>query len=691
MVIYKLDGKKYFERLIVLESTDTRTIEEVKSSMNQLITRFNLQGKSVISIGTKYGHEEYWLYKVGCTLTLLDNGFNVLLKESVKETKDTDNKDLTYIIGDIHDVVKGKTEKYDVIYTSGLPDPVLWDGENGFSDVMFECIEKFLDKGLFICQSYHIGLKMVDPTSIEIIKEQCKQRNLFLVSIYCFFPQYSHVSLTIIFKGNKDEFERYIKSIERNPQINRFHGRSRSTDLTKMIYPFEKTNVIIVSMERCGSSWLGAIISEVYEAITGKLVKWNHEISRVQSIDSKYDLPQGWNSVYNVSPLDLLKRGYDKVIVLERNLETLKRVFWMSQRLVHKDMPYEDGLIKYSHFFDTIEKYWNIVYSNKIEDPRVLWVNLDDLNSYTFNTFNEIFDFLEFPKNRPILVPVNPPERNWQCFSDILAKGHKPSDTLKLIELKYTSNITEAQIQTQAIMNKTYDENTPKLSDILYKYANKPNPYKIVEEEIGAQGSRSFRIGIDAMVDVLELIKTPNCELCNKEFEVNEDKYSIQEWYIYLIPPSTEIIRCLIVCRACREEKGGKIIVRENMDIIELMKPSDCELCNTLFKENEKRFTIQEWYIYIYPPATEITKCFVVCKKCREEKGAKIIMRENINLIDIMKSSNCEQCDKPFEENEERETIQEWHIASTGSTIPKCFVVCKECRERIGPQIHIKE
>lgn len=360
-------------------------------------------------------------------------------------------------------------------------------------------------------------------------------------------------------------------------------------------------------MERCGSSWLGAIISEVYEAMTGELVKWNHEISRVLATDTKYDLPLGWNSVCDVDPQALLDRGYDKIIVLERNLETLKRVFWMSQRLFHKDMSYTDGLREYYRFFESIEKYWKIVYGKKIDNKRVFWISLDDLNNYTFNTFNELFDFLEFPKeNRPILIPVNPPERNWQCFSDILAKGHKPSDTLKLIELRYASNITEAQIQTQAIMNKTYDENIPILSDLHYKYANNPNPYR-------GQGNRRFRIMIDAMVDVLELMNRSNCELCNKNFEKNEEKYTIQEWYIYQYPPSTTITRCFIVCKNCREEKGPEINIRENMTEVEIMKRTHCELCETEFIENIDRFTIQEWLVT--PTSSTISKCYVVCKK----------------------------------------------------------------------------
>ena len=42
--------------------------DKCKNPMNQLINHFDLAGKTILSIGPNFGHEEYWLYKSGCKL-----------------------------------------------------------------------------------------------------------------------------------------------------------------------------------------------------------------------------------------------------------------------------------------------------------------------------------------------------------------------------------------------------------------------------------------------------------------------------------------------------------------------------------------------------------------------------------------------------------------------------------------------
>lgn len=348
-------------------------------------------------------------------------------------------------------------------------------------------------------------------------------------------------------------------------------------------------NLMLVSMERSGNSWMGAVISEIHQGIYGgEIPKWYHEISRVYAVDPKYPMPEGWCSVYDVDPQELLDRGYDKIIVLERNLETVERAFFM-----YHDMPYSEGLERYPEYFESIRKYWNIVHKERIDDPRIHYVHLDDLNNHTFDAFNKIFDFLGYPKKvkahdtmswcrnynekdsmceyqecghcltfepkvqRGLVVPVNPPDRNWQCFSDFLPIGHPVSDTLKMIQLRYASNQTEAQIQLQAIKEGKDDRNMKMNEDNIYPYIfyNEDytvieNPYKMAPEERDYQGNCSFRVVVDALVDVLEVMKEEECAMCLCEVD---DKYTLEVWR------EATIIKHIVVCKECKEKYGYRV------------------------------------------------------------------------------------------------------------------------------------
>ena len=84
-------------------------------------------------------------------------------------------------------------------------------------------------------------------------------------------------------------------------------------------------NVIILSRETGGGSMVGAIISQMHYAFTREKIFWNYEISRLMAIDPDYNFPKGFCLVYYVNPLDLLKRVYDKIIILKRDIESIKQ------------------------------------------------------------------------------------------------------------------------------------------------------------------------------------------------------------------------------------------------------------------------------------------------------------------------------------------------------------------------------
>lgn len=68
-------------------------------------------------------------------------------------------------------------------------------------------------------------------------------------------------------------------------------------------------------------------------------------------------------------------------------------------------------------FFSNIKKKW-LKLQVEINDPRFLRIRLEDWNNFTFQTFNKILDFLEFPKTkRPFLIPVKIEKRNFEGYS----------------------------------------------------------------------------------------------------------------------------------------------------------------------------------------------------------------------------------------------------------------------------------
>jgi len=246
-------------------------------------------------------------------------------------------------------------------------------------------------------------------------------------------------------------------------------------------------NVIVLTVERCGCSWMGAIISEVHKHCHGDPIIWNYEISRCIATRPKYYIPKGYCSVYYVRPEQLLEKEYDKIIVLHRDLESLKQKLFQ-----YHFGPNQKVLKKHEPFFEEIEFYYNLTFNKKITNERLLWVELSDLNNHCISTFNKIFDFLEFPKKtRPILLPINPPERDWDVSGSVIKSG-LPLDIY----------------QQKMLAGKDYISH-------LYKHVEESqfvnpvgeiNPYKISPEEWELQGARTFRIEPKSRPDAMRIL-----------------------------------------------------------------------------------------------------------------------------------------------------------------------------------------
>lgn len=201
-------------------------------------------------------------------------------------------------------------------------------------------------------------------------------------------------------------------------------------------------NILISSIERCGISWFCRFISLIYEKMYGKVQKWNVRTSRLRAGHSDYPIQRGWNTTRYVPIEDIIKKPFDKVILLQRDLESLKEDIFL-YRFQDKDYETEKNKIEYAEWINKLENYYKKTYA-PFSVKNVLRVHLEDLNNYTIATFNEVLDFLEFPREgRPLLIPVNPPERTWQAFSSVLNKKQKIVERLRNIYYKYNKGELE--------------------------------------------------------------------------------------------------------------------------------------------------------------------------------------------------------------------------------------------------------
>ncbi len=230
----------------------------------------------------------------------------------------------------------------------------------------------------------------------------------------------------------------------------------------------KEKNVIFLSMKRCGVSWVGDTIKLVYRNLYGKELKIHYENDR--DLISR-NLVKGWNGAYNLDPKILLNLGYDKIIIIKRSLEIMKEVHahYHGYKEIYGTL--EKMKEKRPAFFEVIELYYKLIYEQNIDDPRILIVDLEDLNIYTHSSFQEIIEFLDFRlsfiqkikfffrlmrnKIKTFIIPVNP-ERNWNIYSALLPKNHELCRRLEYLKKLDNKNKIENKIQIEVKSCQTY-------------------------------------------------------------------------------------------------------------------------------------------------------------------------------------------------------------------------------------------
>jgi hypothetical protein len=190
-----------------------------------------------------------------------------------------------------------------------------------------------------------------------------------------------------------------------------------------------KLNVIVTHNSRSAVSSLFGYIQEAYFFLYEKELEIHfEEITPTTATKSTQPLPQGWYDVHNVDPQKLLERGYDKVIHVSRELIDLSKALAQYHRQVYT---LEDAIklsIREPLFFKNISRKHEKVHS-EVDDPHFLRFSLFEYNNFTKQTINKVLDFLEFPKERKILLLIVKPDRDFEAYSN--DHNHEMSEATK--------------------------------------------------------------------------------------------------------------------------------------------------------------------------------------------------------------------------------------------------------------------
>lgn len=173
--------------------------------MRQLIARYGLHDKKTLGIGSAVSWEEYWLWKAGCTLTLIDIDEHGGLEPWLKTLPPGD---LTFIVGDAIAYFKPKRRllgllpaipdpKYDLIYLGGFtPDAFrrdkivrkrqTWPANVGpFHRSVMHAARQLKWGGMFVNLCFGYGLDAVyHKNVIPAARRQLEKEGIHLLEVY---------------------------------------------------------------------------------------------------------------------------------------------------------------------------------------------------------------------------------------------------------------------------------------------------------------------------------------------------------------------------------------------------------------------------------------------------------------------------------------------------------------------------
>jgi hypothetical protein len=257
MPVYHVDASQYFDGHFDLSDTSPQALLRNKNvllcqpTIKNLIARYGLAGKSILSLGAGEGHEEHTFHSAGCRLTLNDvnPAFEPYLKRLPAVGLDH-SRLLTYSNEDAAEFVRRCPEgTFDLLYVSSFhPDEVrreqiqstfagkgqrsvfysgvTWPkGEKPYLDILVEAFRTVRPGGLIMFQHYRGGVDIsFNSHYLESVRKQFAEHRTALLEAYC-FRQAPSVLLNVAFKGDEKAARVFGETIRRNPEIFSFHGR----------------------------------------------------------------------------------------------------------------------------------------------------------------------------------------------------------------------------------------------------------------------------------------------------------------------------------------------------------------------------------------------------------------------------------------------------------------------------------
>jgi len=190
-------------------------------------------------------------------------------------------------------------------------------------------------------------------------------------------------------------------------------------------------------MARSAKGEIFGFVKLCYEHLYGQSLEIKYETySSFQVIKDHLPLVEGWNGVIKAPPFEILKKNYDKVIYIARDLTELCKACAKYFRGVKTDEDYIHLALKEPDFFINIERDWKLM-EKEVSDPRFLKITLNDWNRFTRETYHRLLDFLEFPREGRIeIAPVKftEEERDFEGYSSsFVSKGQIVNERIEAI------------------------------------------------------------------------------------------------------------------------------------------------------------------------------------------------------------------------------------------------------------------
>lgn len=238
-------------------------------TMTELIERYGIIGKKVLSVGPGDCAQEYWFHKLKNSLFLIDIDERGLLEPRLKKLAESkgsaaDSDRITYVIGDAVHVSSWLNDKFDVIFTSGFtPDEFYRTHvQEGFrervkdsnllstigawppdapalSPLTAEIIDRGLaDDGLFILLSYRGGPGVIRARNyLPSMREQLQALGLHLLEVHC-LASVPGVHLVIAQRSRDPEaIARRRTALMSMPPLKAIHARTPLNHTTIRLFP----------------------------------------------------------------------------------------------------------------------------------------------------------------------------------------------------------------------------------------------------------------------------------------------------------------------------------------------------------------------------------------------------------------------------------------------------------------------